>query len=104
MSQAERMQNGPTKLNPAEMAERNLERALLDFELANARVLDLTQRLVGLSNELVNTREQLEQARLRLSRVEAEKNQVEAENDLIKASLAYRGFRFLGDARARMRR
>ncbi len=103
MTQDETTQDG-AGLSHSAMDERNLERALLDFELANARVLDLTQRLVGLTNELVNARQQLEEVKLRLSRVEAEYQRVAAENAQIKASLAYRGFRFLGDARARIRK
>jgi len=99
------------RFDPSQMLERNLERALLDFELANARVLDLTQRLISLTSELVSTREHLEEARLRISRMEAERSQVEAEksaavfeNSQIKSSLAYRGLRVMGDARAHLRR
>lgn len=99
------------ELDTNRLTERNLERALLDFELANARVLDLTQRLVALTSELAATREQLETTRMRISHLEADISQLtggqaalEAENTTIKSSLAYRTFRILGDTRARLRR
>ena len=82
----------------------NLEQALLDFELANARVIDLTRRLTALTSELLTARQELEEARLALSRANAEVAALREENQLIKASLAYRGLRFLGDARARLSR
>jgi hypothetical protein len=38
----------------------SLERALLDFEVANARVIDLTKRLVEATDELVRVRHENE--------------------------------------------
>lgn len=93
-----------TVLDKARVDDVNLEQALLDFELANARVLDLTRRLTTLSSELMTARQELEEGRLGLSRANAELEALRQENALIKASLAYRGLRFIGDARARLLR
>ncbi|HET7489412.1 MAG TPA: hypothetical protein VFJ85_15905 [Acidimicrobiales bacterium] len=43
----------------AEMDRLSLTQALHDFEVANARVVDLTQRLIGTGRELTEAREQL---------------------------------------------
>jgi DNA repair ATPase RecN len=43
----------------AEMDQLSLAHALHDFEVANARVVDLTQRLIGASRELAAAREEL---------------------------------------------
>lgn len=56
-----------TEPTPTEL-ERSLDRlsltqALRDFEVANARVVDLTQRLIAASNELVEVRRELESLR-----------------------------------------
>jgi hypothetical protein len=42
----------------------SLEQALLDFEVANARVLDLTHRLTELNRELVELRSEHERLRI----------------------------------------
>ena len=46
-----------------EMVRLSLTQALRDFEVANARVVDLTQRLIGAGHELVAVREELERLR-----------------------------------------
>lgn len=43
----------------AELDRLSLIQALHDFEVANARVVDLTQRLIGASRELATAREEL---------------------------------------------
>lgn len=43
----------------AEIDKLSLVQALHDFEVANVRVVDLTQRLVGISRELAAAREEL---------------------------------------------
>ena len=53
---------------PADEVERELDRlsleqALLDFDVANSRVNDLTERLIAASRELNETRQELEQAK-----------------------------------------
>jgi hypothetical protein len=45
---------------PSRLDEISLERALLDFEVANARVIDLTKRLVEATDELVGVRHENE--------------------------------------------
>jgi TolA-binding protein len=42
----------------------SLEQALIDFEIANARVIDLTQRLVEANDETVELRQELELLRI----------------------------------------
>lgn len=42
----------------ADMDRLSLVRALHDFDVANARVIDLTQRLITMSHELAAAREQ----------------------------------------------
>lgn len=92
-----------SRLDPARVAEVSLEQALLDFEVANARVLDLTQRLTELTSELLTTKQQLEATRMAASQAQTELALVQQENHSIKASLAFRGLRLVGDARARLR-
>ena len=91
-----------SRLDHGRLSEINLEQALLDFEVANARVLDLTQRLTSITSELLATRQQLESSRMSASQAQAELDAVRDENQLIKASLAYRGLRLVGDMRARI--
>jgi hypothetical protein len=43
-----------------ELDRLSLSQALLDFEVANARVADLTQRLIEASNEIAALREELD--------------------------------------------
>jgi len=44
----------------------NLEQALRDFELANRRVIDLSQRVASLHRELLDARAELSLTRIRL--------------------------------------
>jgi exonuclease VII small subunit len=60
----------------------SLEQALLDFERANARVIDLTQRLLEASDELIELK-----AKLRVASDELEA--VRYENHMIKTSRAF---------------
>ena len=71
----------------------SLEQALRDFEVANARVVDLTQRVISLTQQLQETQDELERLRVeaRLAKAEAE---------AIKRSRAYNIARHLGDLRA----
>lgn len=78
----------------------NLERALIDFEVANARVIDLTARLTQLTSELISVRAELGLAKLRISELELHA----AELAVIQGSAAYRAARLLGDTRARVLR
>lgn len=90
---------GNTELSDA-MDAVNLERALIDFEIANARVIDLTARLTGFSQDLLATRSELGLARLRIAQLEIES----AELAVVKSSAAYKALRVLGDSRAKLMR
>ncbi|MDQ6852399.1 MAG: hypothetical protein M3046_01705 [Actinomycetota bacterium] len=61
----------------------SLEQALLDFERANARVIDLTQRLLEASDELIELK-----AKLRIATDELEA--IRYENEMIKSSRAFK--------------
>ena len=92
--------DGPT-LTDSGIDESNLSQALIDFEIANARVVDLTQRLTELSQNLVFTREQLENYRVRCFRAEDALNATSTELTTIKTSKAYRVLRILGEAKSK---
>jgi len=53
--------------NTMDLNEISLEQALIDFEVANARVVDLTGRLTSLSKELLQTKTELATVKLRNS-------------------------------------
>ncbi len=89
----------PTDVSKA-MDTVNLERALIDFEIANARVIDLTARLTNFSTELLATRSELGLAKVRIAELEA----AAAELATVKGSAAYRLLRKLGDSRAKLTR
>jgi hypothetical protein len=91
-------------LEVEELDRLNLEQALIDFEIANARVVDLTGRVTGLSSELLRLRTEVGDVRLQLAQARAEAEVLRAESAEIKRSLAYRAARKLGDGRAAMRR
>lgn len=77
----------------------NLERALIDFEIANARVIDLTARLTELSRDLLSTRAELGLAKLRIAELEVKAGELA----VIKTSNAYRAARKFGTVRANVR-
>jgi predicted nucleic acid-binding Zn-ribbon protein len=80
-----------------ELDRLSVEQALRDFEIANARTIDVTQRLVDLSTEVRELREQLvsTQEALAASR---------AENNAIRASATFRVAELTTKIRARLRR
>ena len=82
----------------------SLEQALVDFEIANARVVDLTSRLTAMSADLMQVRRENEQYRLKVSQLSQDLDSATADIAEIRRSLAYRVARLLGDARARGRR
>lgn len=51
-------------MNTTDLDKISLEQALIDFEVANARVMDLTSRLTSMSRELINTRSELERIKV----------------------------------------
>jgi predicted nucleic acid-binding Zn-ribbon protein len=66
-----------------ELDRLSLEQALRDFEIANARAIDLTERLVDLSKEISTLREQVIGA-------EARVESARLENEAIRASVTFR--------------
>jgi len=51
-------------MNTTNLDDISLEQALIDFEVANARVMDLTARLTSLSRELLEARTELARAQV----------------------------------------
>ena len=94
------LEEQPVK-NTADLDDISLAQALLDVDVANARVIDLTKRLTQLTKELRRTTSDLQKAKLR-------NRAVTAELEEIKGSRAYRSAsraqRVLGSARARLGR
>jgi len=80
-----------------ELDRLSVEQALRDFEIANARTIDVTQRLADLSTEVRLLRERLVslQEALAASR---------AENEAIRASATFRLAELSTKIRARLRR
>jgi len=89
--------SGP--VNTVDLDPTLLKQALIDFEVANARVIDLTRRLTTIHKELVTTTTQLQNAQLK-------NRQLRAELKALKASRAYKSAaaasRIVNGARARM--
>lgn len=81
-STARRVENADTSLD-SQLDTLSLEQALLDFERANARVIDLTNRLLEASDELIELK-----AKLRVSNDELEA--IRYENQMIKTSRAFK--------------
>jgi hypothetical protein len=77
----------------SEMHSLSLEQALVDFEVANARVVDLTQRLVAAGEEIAELRRELETLR-------AQRRDMERQIDAFARS---RALRFAAAARGVMR-
>ena len=80
-----------------ELDRLSVEQALRDFEIANARTIDLTQRLVDLSNEVTDLRGQLVAAQEALAAARHE-------NAAIRASATFRLAELSTKIRARLRR
>jgi hypothetical protein len=97
------LEEQPVK-NTADLDEISLAQALLDVDVANARVIDLTKRLTTMSKELRQTTSELQKARLRNRKLVVELEELEE----LKSSRAYRSAtaaqRVLGAARARLGR
>src|SRR3954453_15688587 len=58
--------------NTVDLDEISLRQALLDFDVANARIIDLTRRLTAMNKELVQTTTALQKAQMRNRRLQAE--------------------------------
>lgn len=87
----------PDARNSVDLDPLNLEQALIDFEVANARVIDLTRRLTEMNRQLTSARNELEETRVQLRVSEGARHQLEA-------SRAYQLAQRLGVARSLLRR
>lgn len=76
------VETGPQELS-AELDRLSLEQALIDFEVANARVRDLTQRLIAANHEIA-------ELRLNLSAHQVELERIRTEHALMLQSRAWR--------------
>ncbi|QIG44799.1 hypothetical protein G5V58_20245 [Nocardioides anomalus] len=90
-----------TVKNTADLDQISLTQALLDVDVANARVIDLTKRLTTLTKELRRTTSELQQAKLRNRKLVAELDQIKGSRAFRSASTAQR---VLGAARSRLGR
>jgi hypothetical protein len=73
---------GPSPLDK-EIGDLSLTQALRDFEIANARVIDLTQRLVEASATIAGLREELDVAR-------ADMKELKQRHEAMQHSMAFR--------------
>jgi hypothetical protein len=67
----------PSRLQ-AELDRLSLAQALVDTEMANARVIDLTERLVGARQEVARLRGELEELRIEHARAQAEHQRMQS--------------------------
>lgn len=84
--------------NTADLDGISLRQALLDFDVANARVIDLTRRLTAMNNELVKTTTALQKAEMRNRRLQAELKELKESSSYRTVAAAARAVR---GARAR---
>jgi len=87
--------------NTADLDEISLAQALLDVDVANARVIDLTKRLTTLTKELRQSTSELQKAKLRNRTIAAELEEIKGSRAFRSATTAQR---FLGAARSRLGR
>ena len=80
---------GTETTNTVDLDQLSLSQTLLDFEVANARVIDLTRRLTAMNKELVKTTTALQKAQLR-------NRQLTSELKAIKESRAFRSAQVAG--------
>lgn len=80
----------PDAPNVADLDQISLSQALLDFEVANARVIDLTKRLTAMNKELVKTTTALQKAQLRNRQMAAELKAIKQSRAFRSADLAVR--------------
>ncbi|MDX6373877.1 MAG: hypothetical protein QOD98_2865 [Nocardioidaceae bacterium] len=87
--------------NTVDLDPISLEQALLDVDIANARVIDLTQRLTTMSKELRRTTTDLQKAKLQHRRLRAELDAIKDSRAFRSASAAQR---MVSAARSRLGR
>ncbi len=76
--------------NTADLDDISLAQALLDVDIANARVIDLTKRLTTLTKELRRSTSDLQKAKLRNRRIAAELEEIKGSRAFRSASTAQR--------------
>ena len=79
--------------NTADLDDISLAQALLDVDVANARVIDLTKRLTTLTKELRQTPTTCQKAKLRNRRLAAELDEIKGSRAFRSASAAQRVLR-----------
>lgn len=98
-------------MNTIDLNDISLEQALIDFEVANARVIDLTQRLTSMNRELITARTDLETYKIRsrdeaaalraeLATVSYDLQHLREHVALLQRSKSFRLLRLLGRVRA----
>lgn len=87
------MTNRKAPANSVDLDGLSLEQTLIDFQVANGRVIDLTSRLLASERERMAAVSEREHLRNRCAALEAELDQ-------IKLSKPYRGLRLLSRVRA----
>lgn len=99
MAEAKPPTNPP--VNTVDLDGISLTQALQDFDVANARVIDLTKRLTTMNKELLRVTTDLQKARLRNKKLQAELDEVKRSKAYKSAEVAARVVR---GARSRMSR
>jgi predicted nucleic acid-binding Zn-ribbon protein len=93
-------ESGPVK-NTVDLDPISLEQALLDVDVANARVIDLTKRLTALTKELRTTTNDLQKCKLRGRRLQGELDEIKGSRAFRSATTAQR---VVGSVRSRLGR
>lgn len=96
-------------LTAERVAELDLEQALIDLEIANARVIDLTSRLTSMSAEVLRLRAEVGNLQLVRSLDQSDAVRLQEETAALRSQLAavqrplvYRVARRLGRARTQL--
>jgi len=88
----------------AQLAHVLLEQSLRDFEVANARVTDLTQRLIEAHHELIEFKSKAAALESENATLRDENEAVRIENDSIKSSRLFKLLLVLRGARDALKR
>lgn len=75
---------------PSRLDQLSLEQALLDFEVANARVVDLTERLVEATDDFIRLQHESELLRLEAEPLRRETELLRLEAEAARGSRAYK--------------
>jgi predicted nucleic acid-binding Zn-ribbon protein len=83
-------QDESTVKNTVDLDSISLEQALLDVDIANARVIDLTKRLTALTKEHRTSTSELLKVRLRNKQLKAELDEMKKSRAFRSATTAHR--------------